>query len=69
MVKFTFGTNVIGEPRKRMMLIILGEDSPASDCLFSQLEWISQHGFFYCYPFSIIKRIKASIALRPPKPT
>jgi hypothetical protein len=69
MVKSIFGTNASNEPRKKMMLIVLGEDSPASDCLFSQLEWISPHGFFYCYPFSIIKRIKASIALRPPKLT
>jgi hypothetical protein len=46
MVKFTFGTNVSGDPRKRMMLIVLGEDNPASGSLFSQLEWKRQHGFF-----------------------
>jgi hypothetical protein len=68
MVKFIFGTNVSGESRKRMMHIVLGEDSSASDSLFSQLEWKNQHGFFYCYPFSMIKRIKASIAIRPSKP-
>jgi hypothetical protein len=69
MVKFKLGTDKNGKARKRMMQIVLIEDNSASGCLFSQLEWKNQHGLFYCYPFSITKRMKGALTFRLPTPS